>query len=245
MKEIKNSENKYKIDPINAQIVGENIISGKNGKTIDYEKSYNKMKRYGTYNESLTTLKELVPVISIEDNYDKYLVRGNKENRNISLVFPIKSKENIREILNILKTKEVPATFFIDGIYLENNLSTINTMTNHEIEILSYNNDFEETFMKTSISYLNSVTGKEPKYCYTEKDNEELLKICEKLELHTIKPTLVLKNNIYSNIKSNVSNSIIISLETNSSVEKELSLAIDYLKKKGYNLVTLKTLLSE
>ena len=77
MKEIKNT-----VSPIDAQIVGDNIISGKNGKTIDYEKSYNKMKRYGTYNESLTALKDLKPVISIKDNYDKYIVSGNKNNRN-------------------------------------------------------------------------------------------------------------------------------------------------------------------
>jgi len=245
MKEIKNSEKKYKIDPIDARIVGDNIISGKNGKTIDYEKSYNKMKRYGNYNESLTTLKEIEPTISIKDNYDKYLVSGNKKNRNIALIFTVNSNENISKILSILKSKEVPATFFIDGIFLENNLTTIKTMPTHEVEILSYNNAFEETFIKTSISYLNSITGKEPKYCYTEKNNEELLKVCEKLKLHTIKPTLVLNKNIYSEIKNNLSNSIIISLVPNSYVEKELSLTIEHLKKKGYNLVTLNTLLSE
>ena len=102
MKEIKNTEEKYTISPIDAQIVGDNIISGKNGKTIDYEKSYNKMKRYGTYNESLTALKDLKPVISIKDNYDKYIVSGNKNNRNISLVFTVKENENIETILNIL-----------------------------------------------------------------------------------------------------------------------------------------------
>lgn len=245
MKELKSTEKKYKIDPVNAQIIGENIISGKNGKTIDYEKSYNKMKRYGTYNESLTALKELQPVISINDNYDKYIVSGNKDNRNIALVFKVKNNENIINILSILKSKNVSATFFLDGTYLEKNITTIKSITNHELEILSYNNEFEETFIKTSISYLNSITGKSPKYCYTEESNEEILKICEKLNLHTIKPTLTLSKNIYHEIKNNLSNSIIISLEVNNYVEKELSTTIDYLKQKGYKIVTLDNVLKE
>lgn len=245
MKELKSTEKKYKINPINAQIIGENIISGKNGKTIDYEKSYNKMKRYGTYNESLTALKELQPVISINDNYDKYIVSGNKKNRNIALVFKVKNNENIINVLSILKSKNVVATFFLDGTYLEKNITTIRNISNHELEILSYNNEFEEAFIKTSISYLNSLTGKSPKYCYTEESNEEILNTCEKLNLHTIKPTLVLSKNIYHEIKNNLSNSIIISLEVNNYVEKELSTTIDYLKKKGYKIVSLDNALKE
>lgn len=245
MKELKSTENKYKVDPINAQIIGENIISGKNGKTIDYEKSYNQMKRYGTYNESLTALKELEPIVSINGNYDKYIVSGNKDNRNIALVFKVKNNDDVNNILSILKNKNVAATFFLDGTYLEKNINTIKSMKNHELEILSYNDKFEETFIKTSLSYLNSLTNKSPKYCYTEKSNEDLLSICKKLNLHTVKPTLILSKNIYHEIKNNLSNSIIISLEVNNYVEKELSTTIDYLKQKGYKVVSLDNVLKE
>ena len=245
MKEIKNTEEKYTISPIDAQIVGDNIISGKNGKTIDYEKSYNKMKRYGTYNESLTALKDLKPVISIKDNYDKYIVSGNKNNRNISLVFTVKENENIETILNILDKKNVTATFFLDGTYIEKNINTIKNIKNHELEILSYNNQFEETFIKTSISYLNSITNKNSKYCYTVENNDNILNTCKKLKLHTVKPTLVLKKDIYKEIKNNLSNSIIVSLEVNNYVIKELSPTIDYLLKKGYNVISLDSVIRE
>lgn len=245
MKEIKNTKAKYTIDPIDAQIIGQNMISGKNGKTIDYDESYTKMKRYGTYNESLTTLKDLAPVISIKDNYDKYIVSGNKKNRNIALVFPLKSDSNIQKILTILNKKNVSATFFIDGTYLEKNISTIKSMQNHEVEILSYANEFDETYFKTSLSYLNSLTNKEPKYCYTKNNNTQLLNLCKELKLHTIKPTIVLTKNIYSEIKNNLSNSIIVSLEPNSYIEKELGLTIDYLKKKGYHIITLDSVIRE
>lgn len=245
MKEIKSTEKKYTINPIDAQIVGHNIISGKNGKTIDYEESYTKMKRYGTYNESLTTLKDLTPVISITDNYDKYIVSGNKSNRNIALVFPVKENEDITSILKILDSKNVSATFFVDGTYLEKNILTIKNMKNHEVEILSYNNEYDETYLKTSLSYLNTLTNKQPKYCYTKKNNQELLNTCKNLKLHTVKPTLSLEKNVYSEVKKNLSNSIIISLEPTKYVEKELGLTIDYLKKKGYNIITLDGVIKE
>lgn len=245
MKEIKKTDKKYKVNPIDAQIIGENIISGKNGKSINYEESYNKMKRYGTYNESLTSLKDVKPMVSISDNYDKYIVSGNKKNRNISLIFKLTDNENIKNILSILNNKNVEATFFLDGTYIEKNLSTIKSITDHELEILSYDDKFEETFIKTSISYLNSITGKSAKYCYSEEKNEEILNVCKKLKLHTVKPTLVLNKDIFHEIKTNLSNSIIISLEINNYIEKELPTTIDFLKEKGYKLVSLDEVLKE
>ena len=69
--------------------------------------------------------------------------------------------------------------------------------------------------------------------------------MCKKLKLHTIKPTIVLNKNIYKEIKNNLSNSIIISLEINSSVEKELSTTIDYIISRGYKITSLDELITE
>lgn len=245
MKTIKKSKEKYEINPINAQIIGENIISGKNGKTIDYEQSYNKMKRYGNYNESLTTLKETIPTVSIFNNYNKYIVSGNKTNRNISLVFKVEENTNINKILNILKNNKTSATFFIDAKLLETNLSLINQMQEHELEILNYDKKIDKNIFKSSITYLESITNEETAFCYTEEENKELLKICAELKLHTIKPTLLINENYYKTIKENLSNSIIISLTPTIKLENELSSIINYIKSKGYNLVKLKDLVSE
>ena len=245
MKKIKSNQYKYNIKYKNATINGNNIISGKNGKQVDLNNSYNKMKKYGAYNETLTVLKELSPKISINNNYDKYIVGGNKENKNIALVFIIYRDTNPTKILSILNNKNIKSTFFIDGTYLENNIDTIRSMKNHELEILSYNNEYNSSYFKTSLYYLENLSQKKCKYCFTKYDNNNLLNLCSKNHLHTIKPTLYLKNNIYNSIKKNISNSIIISFEINNYVENELSTSIDYIKSKGYNLVTLDTLISE
>ena len=243
MKQIKNTKEKYTISPINAIINGNEIQSGTYGKEIDYESSYTKMKRYGKYNEALTVLKDTKPTISIEDTYDKYLTKGNSNKRNVSLVFKITDDKNIMELLSLLEKKEVQVTFFIDGTLLENNAKVIKSLSNHEVEILSYNNKQEETFMTASISYLESLTNREAKFCYTENDNEDLLKMCSKNKLHTIKPTLVLKNDIYNNIKKSVEKDIVITIDNYQG--NNLSSAIDYLKSKGYNLVTIQDMFDE
>lgn len=243
MKQIKNTKEKYTISPINAIINGNEIQSGTYGKEIDYESSYTKMKRYGKYNEALTVLKDTKPTISIEDTYDKYLTKGNSNKRNVSLVFKITDDKNIMELLSLLEKKDVQVTFFIDGTLLENNAKVIKSLSNHEVEILSYNNKQEETFMTASISYLESLTNREANFCYTENDNEDLLKMCSKNKLHTIKPTLVLKNDIYNNIKKSVEKDIVITIDNYQG--NNLSSAIDYLKSKGYNLVTIQDMFDE
>ena len=245
MKQIKTLSEKYHVASIDAKIIGNNIISGKNGKDIDYNKSFDRMKKYGSYNESLMVLKEIQPVVSITNNYDKYIIKGNPNNKNIALVFKINNDNNLSKILSIIDKKKIPVTFFIDGTYLEKNTNLIKSLTKYELELLSYNMKTEEQFFKTSISYLEAITKKKAKYCYTEKDNEELLSMCKKLKLHTIKPTIFLEKDIYKEIKSNITNSAIISLEVNGYIERELSLTIDYINSKGYKFTSLDDLITE
>ena len=245
MKKIKSTENKYSVKYKNAIIIGNNIIPGKKGKTINYKESDNKMKKYGTYNETLTVLKEVTPKVSINNNYDKYIIKGNSKNKNIALVFIINKDTNPNNILSTLNNKKVHGTFFIDGTYLENNINMIKSMKSHELELLSYDNKYNSSYFKTSLYYLENLSGKKCKYCFTKYENEELLKLCNKFKLHTIKSTIYLKNNIYHEIRNNINNSTIITLEINNYVESELSTSIDYIESKGYNLVTLDALISE
>lgn len=243
MKQIKNTKEKYNISPIDAVIKGDEIISGNYGKEIDYDSSYNKMKRYGKYNEALTVLKETKPDTSIDTNYDKYLVKGNSNKRSVALLFKLGNIENIDELVFLLEEKNIQSTFFIDGKLLEKELTSIKKLSNHEIEILSYDNSYDSTLMKTSISYLEAVTNRVCNYCYTENSNDKLLKQCAKLRLHTIKPTIVVKEDIYLTVKKKIESGIVISIDDYEI--GDLSYAIDYIKSKGYNLVTVADLFNE
>lgn len=245
MKQIKITSEKYQITAQDAKIVGDKITPGTAGREIDYEESYSKMKQYGAYNEALTVFKETIPTISIEDYYDKFIVSGNSERKSVALVFTLSSKQDISKILSTLTTKNIPATFFVDGLYMENNLSTITKLLDYELELLSYDNKYEEIYFKNAINYLNSLTNKTAKYCYANYDNKEVIELCSKLKLHTIIPTISVKSSPYKEIKDKIMNAAIISLPVSQAVNEELSTVIEYIIQKGYTFLTLEELLSE
>lgn len=244
MKTIRTTSNKYNVSPVNAEIKHNKIIPGISGKEINYVETYTKMKQYGTYNEILTTLQETKPTVSINNYYDKYVISGNPIKRSVALVFKLENA-SFKEILNILNNNNVSGTFFIDGLYLENNSKTINSLTNHEIELLNYNNSYDEIYFSSSKDYLESLTNRNLKYCYTDKEDIELINLCQKQKLHTIIPTIQIKTSLYQEVKEQLTNSAIISIPITGNTKKELDITIKYIKSRGYTLEKLEDLLNE
>ena len=244
MKTIRTTSNKYNVSPVNAEIKHNKIIPGISGKEINYVETYTKMKQYGTYNEILTTLQETKPTVSINNYYDKYVISGNPIKRSVALVFKLEN-DSFKEILNILNNNNVSGTFFIDGLYLENNSKAINSLTNHELELLNYNNSYDEIYFSSSKDYLESLTNRNLKYCYTEKEDIELINLCQKQKLHTIIPTIQIKTSLYQEVKDQLSNSAIISIPNTGNTKKELDITIKYIKSRGYTLEKLEDLLNE
>lgn len=113
MKEIKNNLNKYKIESIDATINNNIIIPGKEGQEVDVKKTYDAMRKYGSYNENLIKIKEIIPTISINDNLDKYIKLNNSDNKKISLIFIINKEVNINNLNKTLEKNNITATFFI------------------------------------------------------------------------------------------------------------------------------------
>ena len=244
MQEIKSNMSKYEESANDATIIGNVIVPGHIGRRVNKNKSYSKMKKYGNYNETLTVMEEVKPELSVSNTFDKYIEKGNSNNKNVSFVFIY--DENIDKVIKILNSKHVPSTIFLDGIYLENDsLNGLKYNGNINYELLSYNGEYDENLFKTSLSYLESVTKKSPKYCYSEVENSAVLNLCSKLKMHTIKPYIRIDDNLLKEVKSSLSNSIIISIKSSSSNISELSSVIDYVISKGYDIVSLDNLISE
>ena len=244
MKTIRSTSDKYNVKAVNAEIKDNTIIPGISGKEINYIETYTKMKQYGMYNEIMTTLKDVEPTISVDDYYDKYIVSGNKIKRSIALVFKIE-KTTPKEIISILNKNKVKSTFFIDGKYLENNSKDIKLMTNHELELLSYSSGYDEIYFSSSKDYLESLTNRKLKYCYSEYDKEGVINLCQKLKLHTIVPTIKINNSLLKEIKNELTNSAIISIPISENTKQELDTTIKYIKSRGYTLEKLEDLLNE
>lgn len=247
MKEIKNNSDAKEEKAINAKVEGDYLIPGYNGLVVNLEESFLKMKSYGNYNDALLVFEEVTPSISIDDYYDKYISSGNGISTNIALVFPVTTSTYNDTVINILKEMETVATFFIDGDYIDKNTSFVTTAvaSQNEVEVLSYDNSYDELLFKASIDKVKTLTSTTPKYCYATYDNEEILNLCSKLSMHTIIPTIKLENNIYSNAKGNLRSGSIISINLTESNMNELKVLINYIKQRGFTLVTLDTLLNE
>lgn len=247
MKSIKQEANNYKVDAIDAKVDKKTITPGVRGRKVNYKESYKKMKQYGKYNESLTVFEEVKPTISIDDYYDKYISSGSGIDNTTSLVFVVKQGSDLSNIINILNSKNVRATFFVDGLWLENNQTLAEEVAEegHEIEVLNYNGRYDELYFSSSLNLVNRITNLKPKYCYASYDNKEVLELCQKLELHTIIPTIKTGNYPYSEVKKKLNKGSIISFDINSSTEIELATVIDYIMQRGYVLDTLDNLLNE
>lgn len=246
MKVIKEESEYYKIESKNAIVNDKTIIPGINGKSVNNNKSYDNMKRFGEFNQNMLIYDVIFPEISIKNMYNKYVVGGNPNKNMVSLIIKIDASDNINEIIKLLEPN-TPINFFIDGAWLENNEQNLKKLTdlNYNIGNLSYNGNYLDSNFVWMKTIINKYSKQENSYCYLENENDEALNICSIQKSYTIIPSIVAKNNPLIGIKTLLKAGDIISLELNSKTLEELPLIIKYIKSKGYVLVSLDTHLSE
>ena len=247
MKEIKHNRHKFDKKSINASVGDFYIIPGINGVLVDTKKSYSKMKRYGKYNENLLVFKEEEPAISLDDIYDRFIIGGNGENRKVALVFIIRRDDKIDHLLDILSREDVRATFFMDGLFIENNQDLVKNLTksSFEVELLSYNGRYQKKYFRYGLDLLEDITNIRPKYCYSSYSSEYILDLCNNLSMHTIIPNINPSNRAYQVVKRKLVSGSIISLKNKDYILDELTTIISYIRQKGYDLVSVEQLLSE
>ena len=247
MKTIKSKEDSFKVDAVNAKVTEDKVTPGLNGTKINLDESFNQMKKYGAYNESLMVFEEVKPEVSIKDNYNKFITGGNPDINNVSLIFKVFRDDEVDDILNILEEYKVNGTFFVDGLWLENNSKKVVYMSeiDQEIEILNYDSSYQQKYFQSSISISNTLTGHESKYCYAETERKDILNLCKKLKLHTVIPSIQTDENPFGDIKEYLENGSIISMPLGAVVEKQLPTIIDYIRQRGFKIVPLQNLLSE
>ena len=206
MTELKEQRKTYIKEPENAIIKDNTIIPGLNGKEIDIDLSYKEMKKIGKFNEKNIIFKQIKPEITINNQYDKYIISGNKTKNTISLIFTVYEYDNIENIRNILNINNIKSTFFIEPKWLEKNNGLTQQLIKegHTIGTLSYNNNYqnsENIWMNNIIKIL----GKQKyTYCYTEEENETNLKSCAIQKSYTIKPNIITKKEPLIEIKKNI-----------------------------------------
>ena len=110
MKKIQEVEKEYYISPVEPIITKNTIIPEVDGKKINIKKSYQKMKKLGSFNESLLVYETIKPNNSYLDIYDKVIIP--RKTNNISLIFDINNDINlfnkVMQFTSFLFLKSVP-----------------------------------------------------------------------------------------------------------------------------------------
>ena len=245
MKEIEQTKSKYEKDSINAVVSYNSIIPGANGIGVDINSSYTAMKRYGSFNDSLMVFNVVSPVISVTNIYDKFITSGNESKNLISLVFVINNYSYLTEIINILNSKSVKATFFIDKDIINDSFDLIKLLNDSGQEIELYSSDYNTKEIKMINKLLKKNKIEDLRFCYSETDSQVTLDVCSKNKLHTIIPSIITNDYPYSDIKRNIKNGSIIKLSNNEETLRELKYILNYINQKGFIPTTLKELIKE
>lgn len=218
MKEIVLNKDKYRVEPVNAIIQDNTIIPGVNGKEVDVNKSFNKMENYGYFNELYLIYDKSAPLLSLNDNIDKIIIKGNPKKRMVSLVI-----DHNNEVINYLKQKNIKYTLIAK---MDDNIDTNLEYINGEIDDKLFSN-------------LNSLLNHKKvnsKLCLVGNSNLEL---CKKKKYYLFKYSINMDDNLLSNINEVSSGDIIyisrsVSLDKVKSLLNEISridLEINYLSK--------------
>lgn len=247
MKQIIKVSSEYEVEPVDAMLVNNNIVPGVSGTRLDIDASYNNMKRLGEFNSNLLEFESVTPSVSITNNYDKFIVSGNTSKNSVYIVFKVNDTSYIEEIIDILKTSNIKATFFLDYNIIMNSRDVLKLLKNSDqnIEFLGRNSSYSKNDLLDVEAIIKGVNKSNGKFCYTEYENNDVLNICSKNTLHTIIPNIITSKYPFNDVKENISNGSIIKLDNNSSTVRELKYIINYINQKGYKVKTLNKLLEE
>ena len=234
-----------KVDAINTKIMNDEMIPGISGKEINIDKSYKKMKKRGYFNHEDIIFDVINPTISMIDNKDKYIRKGNPNKQMVSIIFVITNNKYLSEIESILDKKDVTANYFIHHTYLMNHTTKIKEMSNREFYNYGDNGIYTPDNLLFSNNLISRISNHDAIYCLTLIKNSKTLDICSKNNLYTIYPQIIVEKNPYLEVINNLSSGSIIFLKMNSNTIRELELIIEYIKGKGLKIVGLSELLTE
>ncbi|MEG2311169.1 MAG: polysaccharide deacetylase family protein [Bacilli bacterium] len=247
MIKIKEEKSKYETKPIDAIIINDEIIPGLWGQKVVENKSYLNMKRVGQFNPHFFEYEKVKPDISYSNNINKYVISGNEQKNSISLVFLVKEETNVLDVVDILKQKNIKGNFFINDKWLEKNHHTVHKIIENGNVLGNLNSDTPN--MTVNFTWLDTIikqlTKQKYSYCYMNQKNKKNLELCAVYKNYTIMPTLIIKSSPLKEIKEKAKFGSIIAFPIDDNVLDELGTTINYLKAKGFKIVTLKEHLSE
>ena len=197
---IKEESSKYNEEYINAFIEDDHIVPGLNGKTVNIKNSFYNMKDLNTFNSYYLIYDTSYPEITIENNKDKIVERGNEYKKSVSFI--LEYNENI---IKYFKDNNIEASILVNVENFNKNekLEQVNNEVNKYKELESLINKYSNN---THI-------------CYLSGSNE---KMCRKNNKYLVKTNKIVNNKTFINIINNITSGDIYYVEN--SIFKDLDI---------------------
>ena len=223
LKEIRNISLEKKEDFVNAVIQDDYIIPGMYGSVVDELKSLSKMKEQDVFNNLYLVSQPIKPDISLSDNLDKIIIKGNSKKQQVSFVIDENSSKKIKDYLvknsikaSLLITKD---NFSKDSYFEQIN----NDFKNYK--------ELDKTLKKNKIN---------TNICVLDNNNSNL-KFCKSKRKYLVKPGMFLDNANIIEIKTKLDSGSIIYIKD----ATYLDCLVEYIKSKDLKIVPLSQLISE
>lgn len=219
---IKEEADNYNVKSVNAEIKGDTIIPGINGLYVNPRESFYAMQSADIFNEYYLIFEQKKPDVTLDDNKDKFIISGNPNIRQVSLILEVEN-----EVSEYLKLNDFKASLLV-------NMDTYKNNSYFE----SINNDIEG--FKTLENNLN--LNKENKHICVINDNNK--DMCLKHKNYLVNPNLKLTNSNLLDIKKNLKNGSIIVIGESASLS-DVKILLKEIKYKDLELVYLSEIISE
>lgn len=245
MIELNSVKDLYKIEAVSANVVSNTIIPGVNGRVVNIDKSYKEMKSVGKFNKNSIIYDVVRPSVSISNNKDKFIIKGNSMKQMVSLVFLVDDDKYLEKINKISVDEKIVFNYFVDYEFLIDNTTLIKESSNSEF--YSYGNDgkYSPDNLLFSNNLISRISGNEAIYCLSSNMDLDVLSLCSSNDLYTLVPSIIAFDNMYSEVSKNLESGSIILFEMNKDTVNNLDIIINYIKGKGLKIGGLSNLLSE
>lgn len=263
---ISNEADKFERKPQDARI--DQIwkaIPGYNGIKVNVEKSYQKMKKKGSFDKDLLVYDQIKPNVHLNDLGSAPIYKGNPDKPMATFLINVAwGNEYLEQMLPVLKKHQVKATFFLEGKWTKNNseLAKWIVKDGHEIGNHSYNHPDMSKLTKDRITEQLTSTNNQIKETLgvtvkwfappSGSYRQDVVDIASSLGMGTIMWTVdtidwrkPAPNVLINRVISKVHNGAMILMHPTSSTSRSLESLIIHLKEKGYSLGTVTELMDE
>lgn len=196
------------------------IIPGLNGKKINKNKSFINMKELNEFSFSHLVYNQVKPVISLEDNKNRIIIRGNSKKNNVALIF-----ESNNSLAKYLQSQNYKINILIDSEEYDENFEMIN-------------NASDDSIYKTIDNYLKRKKLNK-NLCYVKDTIPQKCK-----NKYLFKPSLIIGTDNFTNSKNTIKSGEIILIKSSLPLE-QLIVLIKQIQYQDLNIVYLSELISE